>query len=248
VAVEKLLPAKFAKIKLRQDAPQSIYSGRLYIFYTPNFGCLGRKVSFSTATGFVTNRQPASLRIGLGRWPGMHRYEQLPNTSSEFSGSGNFDLCRTVASVTEGFSISCRSVGFGRSPRCSQFQKTRVVVSARHSPRSLLAFCFRSALSRFWNPVLIPHRAEKVPVEIRTWLLKNSLFVPNSQNLGYRKCIGDPSKSIVGHPDAILFLRILRGGVFQQPQDNFTQNRSMSEMGTLRQLSGAPVYNRTKLD
>jgi hypothetical protein len=50
------------------------------------------------------------------------------------------------------------------------------------------------------------------------WLLKNSLFVPNSQNLGDRKCIGDPSKSIVGHPDAILFLRILRGGVFQQPQ------------------------------
>jgi hypothetical protein len=48
--------------------------------------------------------------------------------------------------------------------------------------------------------------------------LKNSLFVPNSQNLGYRKCIGDPSKSIVGHPDAILFLRILREGVFQQPR------------------------------
>jgi hypothetical protein len=48
--------------------------------------------------------------------------------------------------------------------------------------------------------------------------LKNSLFVPNSQNLGDRKCIGDPSKSIVGHPDAILFLRILREGVFQQPQ------------------------------
>jgi hypothetical protein len=50
VAVEKLLPAKFAKIKSRQEAPQSIFSGRVDIFYPPNFGCLGRKVSFSTAT------------------------------------------------------------------------------------------------------------------------------------------------------------------------------------------------------
>jgi hypothetical protein len=55
VAVEKLLPAKFAKIKLRQDAPRSIYSGRLYIFYPPNFRCLGRKVSFSTATPVLDN-------------------------------------------------------------------------------------------------------------------------------------------------------------------------------------------------
>jgi hypothetical protein len=31
VAVEKLLPAKFAKIKSRQDAPQSIFSVRLDI-------------------------------------------------------------------------------------------------------------------------------------------------------------------------------------------------------------------------
>jgi len=50
VAVEKLLPAKFAKIKSRQEAPQSIFSGRVDIFYPPNFGCLGQKVSFSTAT------------------------------------------------------------------------------------------------------------------------------------------------------------------------------------------------------
>jgi hypothetical protein len=33
VAVEKLLPAKFAKMKLRRDAPQSIFSDRLDIFY-----------------------------------------------------------------------------------------------------------------------------------------------------------------------------------------------------------------------
>jgi hypothetical protein len=40
VAVEKLLPEKFAKIKLRQEAPQSIFSGWVDIFYPPNFGCL----------------------------------------------------------------------------------------------------------------------------------------------------------------------------------------------------------------
>jgi hypothetical protein len=51
VAVEKLLLAKFAKIKSRQDALQTIFSGSLDIFYPPNFGCLGRKASFSTPTG-----------------------------------------------------------------------------------------------------------------------------------------------------------------------------------------------------
>jgi len=49
-------------------------------------------------------------------------------------------------------------------------------------------------------------------------LLKNSFFIPISQNLGDRKCLGDPRKSIVGLPDAILFLSILREGVFSQPQ------------------------------
>jgi hypothetical protein len=50
VAVEKLLPAKFAKIKSRQEAPQSIFSGWVDIFYPPKFARLGRKGSFSTAT------------------------------------------------------------------------------------------------------------------------------------------------------------------------------------------------------
>jgi len=56
----------------------------------------------------------------------------------------------------------------------------------------------------------------------QAWLLKNSLFVPNSRNLGDRKCLGDPRKSIVGLPDAILFLRISWEGVFQQPQAIYT--------------------------
>jgi len=37
VAVEKLLPAKFAKIKSRQDALQATFSLFLDIFYLPNF-------------------------------------------------------------------------------------------------------------------------------------------------------------------------------------------------------------------
>src|ERR1022692_277652 len=44
-------------------------------------------------------------------------------------------------------------------------------------------------------------------------------FLQNSRNLGDRKCLlGKPRKSFVGHPNAILFLRISREGVFQQPQ------------------------------
>jgi hypothetical protein len=37
VAVEKLLPAKFAKIKSRQDALHTTFSVFLDIFYLPNF-------------------------------------------------------------------------------------------------------------------------------------------------------------------------------------------------------------------
>src|SRR2546430_16283232 len=43
-------------------------------------------------------------------------------------------------------------------------------------------------------------------------------FPQNSENLGDRKCLGKSRKSFVGHPDAILFLRISQKGVFQQPQ------------------------------
>jgi hypothetical protein len=44
-------------------------------------------------------------------------------------------------------------------------------------------------------------------------------FPQNSGNLGDRKCLGKTRTSFVGHPDAILFLRISREGVFQQPRD-----------------------------
>ena len=36
---EKLLPSKFAKTKLRQDALQTTFSVFLDIFYPPNFRC-----------------------------------------------------------------------------------------------------------------------------------------------------------------------------------------------------------------
>ena len=39
MAVEKLLSVKFAKIKLRQDALQTIFSIFLDIFYPSNFRC-----------------------------------------------------------------------------------------------------------------------------------------------------------------------------------------------------------------
>jgi hypothetical protein len=43
-------------------------------------------------------------------------------------------------------------------------------------------------------------------------------FSQNNEDLGNRKCLGKPRKSFVGHPNAILFSRISREGVFQQPQ------------------------------
>jgi hypothetical protein len=52
----------------------------------------------------------------------------------------------------------------------------------------------------------MPVGVEKVP------------FSQNSENLGDRKCLGRSRKSFVGNPDAILFWRISRKGVFQQPR------------------------------
>jgi hypothetical protein len=54
----------------------------------------------------------------------------------------------------------------------------------------------------------------------------------------------DPRRSIVGAPDAILFLRISRVGVFQQPQALALIDRVVSVMAILRQLSGATVADR----
>jgi hypothetical protein len=48
VAVEKLLPAKSAKIKSRQDALQTTFSVFLDIFYPPNFGHFEEMDFFNT--------------------------------------------------------------------------------------------------------------------------------------------------------------------------------------------------------
>src|ERR1019366_2685393 len=85
VAVEKLLPTKFAKIKLRQEALQSIFSGRLDIFYPPNFGCLGRKASFSTATGYCNNNRTCTLLVQFltcrpGGWHHPEKHLLRPET------------------------------------------------------------------------------------------------------------------------------------------------------------------------
>jgi hypothetical protein len=50
VGVEKLLSAKFAKTKLRQDALQTTSLSFLDIFYPPNFDRLGGNWTFSTPT------------------------------------------------------------------------------------------------------------------------------------------------------------------------------------------------------
>jgi hypothetical protein len=52
----------------------------------------------------------------------------------------------------------------------------------------------------------------------RLWLLKKSLSLKTCQNLGDRRCPGDPRESFIAHPDAILFSRFSREGVFQQPR------------------------------
>jgi hypothetical protein len=39
----------------------------------------------------------------------------------------------------------------------------------------------------------------------------------NQAKFGDRKCLSEPDKSFVGHPEAIRFLRILARRVFQQP-------------------------------
>jgi hypothetical protein len=57
VAVEKLLRAKCAKIKLRQDALQTTFSIFLDIFYPTIFDVLGKR-SFSTPTLDYTQRPP----------------------------------------------------------------------------------------------------------------------------------------------------------------------------------------------
>jgi hypothetical protein len=71
-----------------------------------------------------------------------------------------------------------------------------------------------------------------VAVEKLTFRLKEPKF-------GDRKCPGDPRKSIVGHPDAITFLRILREGVFQQPRLISSTGRRVLRKGVSHRFADA---------
>jgi len=44
------------------------------------------------------------------------------------------------------------------------------------------------------------------------------VFCTNGLKSADRKCLPGQRESLVGHPGAINFLRVLRGEVFQQPQ------------------------------
>ncbi len=57
MAVEKLLSVKFAKIKLRQDALQTIFSIFLDIFYPPNFRCFEENGLFQHPQAITVRRE-----------------------------------------------------------------------------------------------------------------------------------------------------------------------------------------------
>ena len=67
VAVEKLFFAKIAKTKIASECVISDLLESQDIFYPRNFGHLGRKESFSTATGVITSL-PFSFAEMEHRW------------------------------------------------------------------------------------------------------------------------------------------------------------------------------------
>jgi len=63
VAVEKLLPAKFAKTKLRQDALQTTFSVFLNIFYPPNFRCFDENGVFQPPQAITLTQNRADFSV-----------------------------------------------------------------------------------------------------------------------------------------------------------------------------------------
>jgi hypothetical protein len=52
---------------------------------------------------------------------------------------------------------------------------------------------------------------------LRTWVpVEKVSFLKKRRKMGDRKCLGDPRKSLLGHPGAILFLAFSFGRLFQQ--------------------------------
>jgi hypothetical protein len=65
VGVEKLFPAKFAKIKSCQDAPQTTFSVFLDIFYPPNSCCFEENGVFQQPPGVITNYRSIGVVVIL---------------------------------------------------------------------------------------------------------------------------------------------------------------------------------------
>jgi hypothetical protein len=70
----------------------------------------------------------------------------------------------------------------------------------------------------------------------RECLLKNSLFVSNSQNLGDRKCLAILESRLPGPPDAIFIFANFVVESFSTPTGDYAQNPSMSVMAIFQQL------------
>jgi hypothetical protein len=73
-------------------------------------------------------------------------------------------------------------------------------------------------------------------------------FRQNCENLGDRKCLGKPRTSFVGHPDAILFLRISRERLFSTATGDSTQkpfagvNECYGDVSTTTALAHSQLF------
>jgi len=141
-------------------------------------------------------------------------------------GNGRWS-CLTVLSSAL---MVCASRSLSYACNLSAFA-VRATVRKDSPPRSSAARGFQSG-----------HQLRRSKCCYQACLLKKSLLGQNHRNLGDRKCLGDPSKSIVGLPDAILFSSILRDGVFQQTQAlALIENSSASSFASLS-CSPVPSY------
>jgi hypothetical protein len=86
VAVEKLLPAKLAKLDSRKDALQTIFSGRQDFFYPPKFGCWRRKSGFVNPHGRLRSRpkSPPASAAGSRAAPGAGSKPRGGRGAAEF--------------------------------------------------------------------------------------------------------------------------------------------------------------------
>jgi hypothetical protein len=80
------------------------------------------------------------------------------------------------------------------------------------------ARCYQQLRTREGTGFLPYHGQTRSQLLLTGVAVEKLHFRQNTENLGDRKCLGKPRTSFLGHPDAILFLRISRERVFQQPQ------------------------------